>query len=71
MLTAIFALVFVCCVSAYFIWKNHSTGWAHLRSGPFAERKSQPILYWGCQIFYLVPIAIAVIWVCLVAFGSG
>ncbi|MEQ1820042.1 MAG: hypothetical protein ABL871_15680 [Terricaulis sp.] len=66
---AIFGLLLPLGVAGYYFWKNHHTGWVHLRSGPFVERKTQPVLYWGCQISYLAIMAIAVIWISVAAFG--
>lgn len=68
---AIFGIVVICAVGGFNLWQNHSTGWVHLRSGRFAERKTQPVLYWGCQIVVVAMTALGVIWTCLIAFGSG
>jgi len=70
MLLGAFFVAVTCVLCGFFLWKDLTTGWAHIGGKRFAERKTQPVVFWGLQIFYLAISAYAVIAFCLTAFGS-
>lgn len=63
------ALAVAGAVAVFNFWQNQSAGYVHLRSGPFADRKTQPVVFWGCQIFFAVLAIASLAAFCATAFG--
>ncbi|MEQ1819429.1 MAG: hypothetical protein ABL871_12540 [Terricaulis sp.] len=66
----VITLIVVFATLAFNVWRNHSTGKLYMRQGPVAERKTEPVVFWGCQ-GVLALLAVACLVGIAVVFGSG